>query len=104
MSESSAKQVSKRLNLNSDEYILRKRLPEHLPQRANDVYINMNTNFSAQMKRCQQLLDNSETSVDSLVIHGLGKAINRAINMALQLKVSHSPAQALPIINCDTSG
>ena len=87
MSELSPKEVVKRLALNSEEYMLRKRLPERLPKRANDVYINMMTNFSVQMKRCQQILDNSELSGDGLVIHGLGKAVNRAINMALQLKV-----------------
>lgn len=90
MSDLSAKEVAKRLNVSCEEYILRKRLPEQWPKRANDVYINMNTNFSAQLKRCQQILDNWDASdnEECLVIHGLGRAINRAINMALQLQVS----------------
>ena len=87
MSERSPKEEAKRLRVNPEEYLLRKRLPKHLPKRAADVYVNMNTNFGVQMKKCQEILDNSTNTTDQLAIHGLGKAINRAINMALQLKV-----------------
>ena len=40
------------------------------------------TNFKAQETKCQKLLDKG----NEVVIHGLGKAVNRAINLALQLK------------------
>lgn len=51
-------------------------------QRQNDVYITEKTNFKAQEKKCQTILD----SCNEVIIHGLGKAVNRAINLALQLK------------------
>ncbi|XP_070579167.1 ribonuclease P protein subunit p20-like [Ptychodera flava] len=69
--------------IDQNEYILRKRLPRRLPKRKNDVYVNRRTNFGAQLERCQKLLD---AGFEELFIHGLGAAINRAINLALQLK------------------
>ncbi|KAM9761167.1 uncharacterized protein ACBT57_005545 [Dama dama] len=39
------------------EYTLRKRLPHRLPRRPNDIYVNMKTDFKAQLARCQKLLD-----------------------------------------------
>jgi len=45
--------------------------------------VNRKTDFAAQLERCQKLLDSSEQEVR---IHGLGAAINRAINLALQLE------------------
>ncbi|XP_041351252.1 ribonuclease P protein subunit p20-like [Gigantopelta aegis] len=68
--------------LDREEYTLRKRLPPRLPKRKNDVYISRRVHFQAQLKRCQKLLD----SGNEVYIHGLGAAINRAINVALQLK------------------
>jgi len=35
----------------SEEYVLRKRLPRRLPKRANDVYISRKTDFRAQLAR-----------------------------------------------------
>ncbi|KAF7706512.1 ribonuclease P protein subunit p20 isoform X1 [Silurus meridionalis] len=67
------------------EYTLRKRLPRKLPKRRNDVYINMKTDFKAQLARCQKLLDGGAGHRE-ICIHGLGLAINRAINIALQLQ------------------
>ncbi|KAI8744588.1 ribonuclease P protein subunit p20 [Biomphalaria glabrata] len=69
-------------SIDPEEYSLRKRLPPRFPQRGNDVYISEKTNFRAQESKCQKLLD----SGNEVVIHGLGKAVNRAINLALQLK------------------
>ncbi|GFS06990.1 ribonuclease P protein subunit p20 [Elysia marginata] len=65
-----------------EEYSLRKRLPPRLPLRPNDVYVSERTHFKAQENRCQKLLD----SGNEVIIHGLGKAVNRAINLALQLQ------------------
>ncbi|CAG5123237.1 unnamed protein product [Candidula unifasciata] len=65
-----------------EEYTLHKRMPPRLPQRLNDVYITEKTHFKAQESKCQKLLD----SGNEVIIHGLGKAVNRAINLALQLK------------------
>lgn len=68
--------------IDNEELVLRKRLPRKLPKRDCDVYVTRKTNFSQQLKRCQQILDNGNV----VCIHGLGIAINRAINLALQLK------------------
>ena len=69
--------------IGQEEYILRKRLQKTLPKRKNDIYVNKKTDFKAQLARSQRLLDNG---VNELYIHGLGAALNRAINLALQLK------------------
>ncbi|XP_011369918.1 ribonuclease P protein subunit p20 isoform X1 [Pteropus medius] len=71
------------------EYTLRKRLPHRLPRRPNDIYVNMKTDFKAQLARCQKLLDGGargQNLCTEIYIHGLGLAINRAINIALQLQ------------------
>ncbi|VDO96885.1 unnamed protein product [Soboliphyme baturini] len=69
--------------IDDNEYEVRKRLPFRFPLRKNDVYVTKRTNFKGQMTRCQKLLDNEFSEV---YIHGLGAAINRAINLALQIK------------------
>ncbi|KAL3873050.1 hypothetical protein ACJMK2_036211 [Sinanodonta woodiana] len=68
--------------LDDEEFILRKRLPRKLPKRNCDVYVTRKTDFKMQLARCQKLLDNG----NDVYVHGLGAAINRAINLALQLK------------------
>jgi ribonuclease P/MRP protein subunit RPP20 len=95
-SEKSPKEVTKRSRLESEEYILRKRLPNHLPKRDNDIYVNMKTNFSIQLKKCEHIIDCGQ--YEELFIHGLGKAVNRAINMALQLQSNNGLE-----ISCNTS-
>ncbi len=84
----SQKEATKKVETSDDsigreEYILRRRLPKTLPKRKNDVYINMKTDSKAQLARCKKMLDNG---INELYIHGLGAAVNRAINVALQLK------------------
>jgi len=69
--------------LDDEEYQIRKRLPARFPKRKNDVYVTRRTNFKAQLARCQKLLD---SGYDFVCIHGLGAAVNRAINLSLQLK------------------
>ncbi|XP_077990920.1 ribonuclease P protein subunit p20-like [Glandiceps talaboti] len=70
--------------MDENEYILRKRLPRGLPKRKNDVYVNRRTHFNVHLERCQKMFD---SGYKEIVIHGLGAAINRAINLALQLKL-----------------
>lgn len=77
------------------EYTLRKRLPRKLPRRRNDVYVNMKTDFRAQLARCQKLLDASVGGQREICVHGLGLAINRAINIALQLQACSQGALQL---------
>uniref|UniRef100_UPI00398F46FB ribonuclease P protein subunit p20 n=1 Tax=Pristiophorus japonicus TaxID=55135 RepID=UPI00398F46FB len=78
------------LDMDQVEYTLRKRLPRKLPRRRNDIYVNMKTDFKAQLARCQKMLDSGASGdgggVGEICIHGLGLAINRAINIALQLQ------------------
>lgn len=70
--------------IDNEECVLRKRLPRKLPKRDCDVYVTRKTDFKQQLKRCQKILDKGNL----VCIHGLGVAINRAINLALQLKDS----------------
>ncbi|KAJ3584873.1 hypothetical protein NHX12_013596 [Muraenolepis orangiensis] len=77
------------------EYTLRKRLPRKLPKRRNDVYVNMKTDFRAQLARCQKLLEGSGGGHREICVHGLGLAINRAINIALQLQAGSQGALQL---------
>ncbi|PWA32920.1 hypothetical protein CCH79_00015539 [Gambusia affinis] len=84
---------SQAVEMDPVEYTLRKRLPRKLPKRRNDVYVNMKTDFRAQLARCQKLLDGGGHR--EICVHGLGLAINRAINIALQLQASSQGALQL---------
>lgn len=64
------------------EYELRKRLPAQMPRSPHHVYINMSTDFQYQMLRAKEIIFKGSNEVH---IHGLGAAINRAINIALQV-------------------
>ncbi len=86
MSEKS-KTDNRQEDIDQEEYILRKRLPRRLPKRKTDIYVNRKTNFKGQLARCQRMLDSGTKEV---YIHGLGAAINRAINLSLQLKARGS--------------
>ncbi|XP_045187676.2 ribonuclease P protein subunit p20-like [Mercenaria mercenaria] len=68
--------------IDNEECVLRKRLPRKLPKRDCDVYVTRKTDFKQQLKRCQKILDHGNL----VCIHGLGTAINRAINLGLQLR------------------
>ncbi|KAI3376567.1 hypothetical protein L3Q82_017016 [Scortum barcoo] len=81
-----ADSTSPAVEMDPVEYTLRKRLPRKLPKRRNDVYVNMKTDFRAQLARCQKLLEGGGHR--EICVHGLGLAINRAINIALQLQAS----------------
>eukprot|EP00038_Savillea_parva_P027539 m.60113 g.60113 ORF g.60113 m.60113 type:complete len:153 (-) comp7939_c1_seq1:2703-3161(-) len=60
-----------------------KRTPLHFPSGKTDLYISRNSNFQAQMAKAEKLLAQKYASI---CIHGLGAAINRAINLAMQLQ------------------
>lgn len=82
--------------IDKEEYDLRKRLPRKLPKRKTDVYITRKTDFASQLERAQKLLD----SENEVYVHGLGAAINRAINLALQIQTE---SQGLVEIAAHTS-
>ncbi|XP_037797764.1 ribonuclease P protein subunit p20-like [Penaeus monodon] len=71
-------------NIDPDELWLRRRLPRYLPKRNNDVYVNNYSNFKGQEARALNLLHESGW----VVVHGLGSAVPRAINLALCLQVA----------------
>ncbi|KPP63629.1 hypothetical protein Z043_118092 [Scleropages formosus] len=83
------------MDMDPVEFTLRKRLPRKLPRRRNDVYVNMKTDFRAQLARCQKLLDSAGPGPREICIHGLGLAISRAINIALQLQACSQGALQL---------
>ncbi|KAA8582539.1 hypothetical protein FQN60_006210 [Etheostoma spectabile] len=67
--------------------------PRKLPKRRNDVYVNMKTDFRAQLARCQKLLEGGghrESAFTAWAWHS-----NRAINIALQLQASSQGALQL---------
>lgn len=55
--------------------------------------------YKAQLKRCEKLLESGEPE---LIIHGLGAAVNRACNLALQLKGNHCGTLELDINTATT--
>ncbi|KAE8620740.1 hypothetical protein XENTR_v10010447 [Xenopus tropicalis] len=57
------------------------------PRSPSDIYVNTKTDFRAQLARCRQLL--GAGGLREVRVHGLGLAIGRAINLALQLQLSH---------------
>ncbi|OAD58751.1 Ribonuclease P protein subunit p20 [Eufriesea mexicana] len=77
----------KRKKLLSSDYIIKKRQPFGRRQKQdNDIFITNKTNFKAQLKKCEKLLSNDTSEV---IIHGLGATVQRACNLALQLKEIH---------------
>lgn len=70
-------------------YTFQKWLPHHLPQRPNDICVNMKTDFKDQMACCQTLMDRGSWGQNACIeiyIHGLDLAINCAIYIAPQLQ------------------
>ncbi|VBB25694.1 unnamed protein product [Acanthocheilonema viteae] len=65
------------------EYELRKNLPPQFSKRKNDIYITRHTSIAAQKARVIRLLDEK---MDEVVLHGLGAAVSRTINVALQIQ------------------
>lgn len=73
--------------LPNNNHVLRKRQPIGLIKRSNkDIYVTNKTNFKAHLNNCERLFN---AGISEIVIHGLGAAINRACNLALQLKEIH---------------
>uniref|UniRef100_A0A672UI99 POP7 homolog, ribonuclease P/MRP subunit n=2 Tax=Strigops habroptila TaxID=2489341 RepID=A0A672UI99_STRHB len=63
------------------------------PPAAADVFVTARTDFRAQLRRCQRLLAPGGGSAapappSELRLHGLGLAVPRAINLALQLQAA----------------
>ena len=96
------------LRRDNEEYQLVKKLPKRFPTRFNDVYVTNKTDFKAQLKKCESILLGLAKAADKavsaqssteLVLHAIGPAINRAINLALSLQ-SKRPNL---VVNCYTA-
>ena len=76
-----AEKSSKR---SEESFVRQRRSPQkQTPKQKNDIYVNKQSDFKNQLERAQKLLD---SGYNEIFIHGLGAAINRAVNLALQLK------------------
>ena len=65
-------------------FVRQKRAPPcHFPKQKNEFYVNRKSDFKYQLERAQKLLD---SGYNEIFIYGLGAAINRAVNLALQLE------------------
>uniref|UniRef100_A0A669QTG6 Ribonuclease P protein subunit p20 n=1 Tax=Phasianus colchicus TaxID=9054 RepID=A0A669QTG6_PHACC len=82
------------------------RPPRAPPGSGADVFVSMRTDFRAQLRRCQRLLEpgggGNGTGTGGVVgggpeirLHGLGLAVTRAINLALQLQAASPGALQL---------
>ncbi|KAM9312731.1 ribonuclease P protein subunit p20 [Gastrophryne carolinensis] len=71
----------------------RRRPAPRPPRSANDIYVNTKTDFRGQLARCRRLL--ATGGQKEVRVHGLGLAIGRAINLALQLQLSAPDALLL---------
>ncbi|OQR74059.1 ribonuclease P protein subunit p20-like [Tropilaelaps mercedesae] len=75
--------AEERVRFDPSEYELRKRLPPQMPRSPDHVYVNTRTEFKHQFERVKSVLLNGGKEVH---IHGIGAAVNRAINIALQVQ------------------
>ncbi|XP_076643483.1 ribonuclease P protein subunit p20 isoform X1 [Halictus rubicundus] len=92
---------TKRRKLLSSDYSIKKRQPFSLSRKRNkDIFVTNKTNFKAQLKICEKLLNHGAHEV---IVHGLGAAVLRACNLALQLKEIHHGGIDLDIKTFTTS-
>ncbi|XP_025908251.1 ribonuclease P protein subunit p20, partial [Nothoprocta perdicaria] len=56
-----------------------------------DVFVTTRSDFRAQLRRCQRLLE--APGLRELRLHGLGLAVPRTINLALQLQAAAAPGR-----------
>ncbi|KAI5633659.1 rpp20 subunit of nuclear RNase MRP and P domain-containing protein [Phthorimaea operculella] len=68
-------------------YAVKKRLPVRPVDGDNVIFITKKTNFKAQLDKCCDLLTKGEKEI---ILHGLGAAIQRCCNLALQLETLFS--------------
>ncbi|OQV21100.1 putative Ribonuclease P protein subunit p20 [Hypsibius exemplaris] len=81
--DTAARRTSK-LAYDPAEYQLISHLPRRFPKGPGDVYLTLKTPFRAQMQKCKKLLEAS--GCREVTLHGMGAAVNRAVNLALQLQ------------------
>lgn len=87
------------LRRDNEEYKIVRKLPSRFPKSDNDIYITKKTDFKAQLEKCTYMIRNFKKSDDFVVLHAMGPAINRAVNLALKLKKERTYLD----MNCYTS-
>ncbi|RKP27752.1 hypothetical protein SYNPS1DRAFT_20805 [Syncephalis pseudoplumigaleata] len=65
-----------------------KRAPQRPATKANDIYVTRKSSFRGQLARAKKLLASKESRFDTVIIHGLGAAIGRAIELATAVESS----------------
>ncbi|CAK1551223.1 unnamed protein product [Leptosia nina] len=66
-------------------YAVKKRLPLRPREGDNVIFVTKKTNFKAQLDKCCDLLTKGEKDI---ILHGLGAAIQRCCNLALQIEAA----------------
>ncbi|XP_066973078.1 ribonuclease P protein subunit p20-like [Macrobrachium rosenbergii] len=66
-----------------EEQALSRLLPRYLPRHPNHIYVSANTDFKNQFLRGKTILSSGE---DFVIVHGLGTGMERAINLAHEIK------------------
>ena len=87
MSEASPQSNANILRRDTEEYKVIKKLPRRFPTRFNDIYVTNRTDFKVQLEKCQKILSdiNSDKEPNEIVLHAMGPAINRQINLVFRL-------------------
>ncbi|XP_054271420.1 ribonuclease P protein subunit p20 [Macrosteles quadrilineatus] len=80
----------------NNSFNVRKRGPPHV-RRNNDIYVTSKSNFQGQLSQCDKLFQEGE---EAIFLHGIGAAIPRTINLALQLNERYPGAYE---VNVETS-
>jgi ribonuclease P/MRP protein subunit RPP20 len=76
-----------KLHRDPEEYAIFKRLNnKQFSKRPNDIYVTRKTNFKAQIERCMKLIS-SNGNFREISIYGMGSALQRTINLALQFQL-----------------
>lgn len=79
--------AEEKIHRDPEEYAIFKRLNnKQFSKQPNDVYVTRKTNFKAQLDRCFKLISTSG-NYREIHIHGMGSALQRAINLALQFQL-----------------
>ncbi|CAK1580464.1 unnamed protein product [Parnassius mnemosyne] len=87
-------EIKKAKRIPNKNYAIKKRLPVRPVEGNNVIFITKKTNFKAQLDKCCDLLTRGEKEI---ILHGLGAAIQRCCNLALQLETLFSGACQLEV-------
>ncbi|XP_061396501.1 ribonuclease P protein subunit p20 [Musca vetustissima] len=90
--------LKNKIGSNKKTFQQKKKPPPKPRRRQNDIYITTKSNFKAQQKYCKDLLD---SGLKEIYLHCLGNAVNRGLNLALDL-VNNSNETLTYAINTST--